>query len=152
MLTPQKKRKLHDLNDEEPAKFSKKQPSYKPISTFNTFTRINGCLKLIKTVDLGLQKTSRKPYRQNLKKVTNLPNVSPDSDTSQPETSSAQKFEEGKRKRKETKEGDATGKRKDRKKRKEEKASSSPPCPSQRKEQEESKHHLARSGPSQPKF
>ena len=54
--TPQKKRKLEEA-EEQPIK-----PKFK---TFKTFHRIDGCLKLINTVDLGLKVSSRKPGSRN---------------------------------------------------------------------------------------
>ena len=66
-ITPQssakpniKKRKL---NYDEIANFQKKQPSQPPIPTFKTFHKINGCLKLVTTIDLGVKKTTRKPKK-----------------------------------------------------------------------------------------
>ena len=51
---------------------SKKKPNCKPSTLTNTFAQINGCLMLIKTVDLGLQKSTRKAkkFKPNLTRKT----------------------------------------------------------------------------------
>ena len=59
------------MEDEKPAKVPRKKPKCKPNKITNTFEKINGCIKLIRTIDLGLQKSTRKSnFKPNLTRKT----------------------------------------------------------------------------------